>query len=553
MDPHVFLDETFARVDPGGRATISARIINPSQIVESYAIDVVGDAAAWALVLPGEVSVFPGDEARVEIAFDPPVSANTPAGRVPFGLRVRSRVDPDNSTVVEGDLEVGTFRNVTATLAPRSSRGRKRGQHRVDVSNWGNETVVLWLGASDPDERLKFSLKPEVLELPIGSSATARLSVAAADTFMRGAPVRHQFTVTASDARAAPDDPSPWHRDLDGTFEQRQIVPTWLVGLGVLVVAVAGLAFWLAQRDEGVSSKAGTATADRLPQPAAFTLAAAGSDTMTVTWEPVRGADTYNLYWIDPDTRDDAQPTAFETTEVPGTQNAIHLDEGLDAQTEYCFQLAAVNEAGESPRTPPQCATTLEQSEAAPPGDVAVRYVTDDHTRAEVSWTDTTGGEAEHVVLRDGVPVDQPVPAGLSRAVVDLKSGQNCFRVFSRQGDEASAVSDEACIDGPTTAAGSTSTSGPGELGWIAVVFATQVGDAGATEAAEAKRAELEAQGFDAAVLNTADYPAIPDPDGEPSLFVYIGGFPSQAEASAFCDSNFDTACLYYEPGEKAS
>ena len=58
-------------------------------------------------------------------------------------------------------------------------------------------------------------------------------------------------------------------------------------------------------------------------------------------------------------------------------------------------------------------------------------------------------------------------------------------------------------------------------------------------------------------MLNSLDYETIPDgADGDGSLLVFIGGFPTREAATAFCEDNADqfaTGCLYYQPGEPSS
>jgi hypothetical protein len=562
IDPRVVIDETMVRVEPGGRASVSLKILNPGDIVEGYEVAVLGDAAEWAAAEPAEVSVFPGGEESVEIVFEPPVSANVRAGTFPFGVRVRSRVDPTYATVVEGDVEVGSFRNIDALIGPKTSRGRRSGKHHVDMTNWGNQPVLVELSAADPDENVNFAMKESVVELAVGSARSVGVKVKPAVGFWRGAPKRHAFTVTVREAGAAADDETAWKRDLDAAFEQRPILPGWVMLLIPLIVIAGVVIAWWMSRPENIESSSGEAPPGAPATPATFTVAAAGSNAITATWEAVPGAESYNILWVEPGTRDAETPTVFQTTTAPGTQNSTQIEEGIEAG-EYCFQLQAVNAAGASAPTPVQCTAIQAGSGDPAPEGLAVEYLTEDHTRAEVSWTDTTGGAGEHVVLHDGAPLPSPIPAGQTSVAVDLANGENCFSVFSQIDGEASETSEEVCIEGPDDGGGpvgtdtTTGTGGEGDLGWIAVVFATQIGDPGAAQAAAAREAELEAAGFPADVLNSLDYENIPDgADGNGSLLVYIGGFPSREEATAFCDQNADqfaTGCLYFQPGEPSS
>ena len=47
--------------------------------------------------------------------------------------------------------------------------------------------------ASDPDAALGFYVRPDVVELPLGGTATVRMSVRTRQPFLRGMPVRLPF------------------------------------------------------------------------------------------------------------------------------------------------------------------------------------------------------------------------------------------------------------------------------------------------------------------------------------------------------------------------
>ena len=45
MDPVVTVDTDSVTVEPGGQASVTVRVRNPSSIVEGFRLDVLGDAA----------------------------------------------------------------------------------------------------------------------------------------------------------------------------------------------------------------------------------------------------------------------------------------------------------------------------------------------------------------------------------------------------------------------------------------------------------------------------------------------------------------------------
>jgi len=119
----VTLGATVVQVEPGGEAALEVRLRNTGTVVDEFTIDVLGDAAAWAAAEPPTISLFPGADGTVRIAFRPPRSASIAAGPLPFGIRTQSREDPEGSTVEEGVVEILAFFEPFAELVPRTSRG----------------------------------------------------------------------------------------------------------------------------------------------------------------------------------------------------------------------------------------------------------------------------------------------------------------------------------------------------------------------------------------------------------------------------------------------
>ena len=82
--------------------------------------------------------------------------------------------------------------------------------------------------------------------------------------------------------------------------------------------------------------------------------ATATESTVTLTWEAVENATSYNIY----------TPAGFDAN-VLGLEETTYTFEGLNPYAEYCFQVSAVGEGGESDATE-VCATTLDLTIAAP-------------------------------------------------------------------------------------------------------------------------------------------------------------------------------------------
>jgi hypothetical protein len=578
VDPVVTVEDPDVAVEPGGQVTVRVRVRNRSSIVEGFRLDVLGEAAAWAQVHPPEVEVRPQEEAQTVVVFAPPAGTGSRAGQVAFGVRAVSRVDPTASAVAEGDLRVGSVSLSQATLTPVTSRGRFSGRHRIEMSNWGNASVRLHLEVGDPDEALGFLIVPDVLDLPIGTTGRARLKVRARKPFFRGLPVRRPFKVVGRPVvvgadgpggPGAPGGPLPFGFDpavpsVDGAFEQRPLLGRTVVAVAVLGLAAAGAAGYLSTRagdDPGAEAVAP-------PVPEAFAAQALSHDTVRLTWQPGQRVDGYKLYTVDPSTATTPEPRASAVTDLPGDQGQIDVGD-LAPATRHCYQLAAVRNEVTSARTPAGCVDTLQLAgpgSPATPSGVAVEAAGDGKVR--VSWEDASAGQADHVVIRDGSIVDV-VAAPRTETVVDLASGENCFQVQAQVGDTMSAAS-EPCVVLPGGQGGgpvapgageetgeTTTTAAPGgepgpalETGVIAAVYLVPLEDDTATMTAEqralARRDELRAQGYQAEVLNTTDYPQLANAAGN-FWFVYVRGFTDLAAADQFCQAGDFPTCASYD------
>lgn len=222
-------------VDPGGEVVVALTVRNSGSVVDQFAVEVLGDAGPWATADPPTLSLFPGAQETTRITFRPPRLPSTPAGSVRFGAMVRSREDPDGSTVEEGTLEVGGFLAPSAELAPRTSHGSRTGRHDVALDNRGNLPLQAALEGLDPDRRIRFEFDPPALAVEPGGVGFARLLVKPARAFWRGPAVTRPFQVAIR-----PDAPGSVPLVVDGSYLQESILPPWflraLIALAALLI-----------------------------------------------------------------------------------------------------------------------------------------------------------------------------------------------------------------------------------------------------------------------------------------------------------------------------
>ncbi len=246
-------------VEPGQSVSIPVKVRNTGTVVDEFALDVLGEAAAWAVCQPATISLFPGAEGEAKAVFAPPRAATTPSGVIAFGLRARSREDPAGSAVEEGTVQVGAFMDPRAELVPRTSRGSRGGTHEIAVDNRGNSRLNAEIEATDADQQLTFDVNPPALVVEPGLAEFAKVRVSPAKRFWRGQPKTRPFQLFVKPEGGAPI-------QLEGTLLQESVLPPWfLKALLLLVVAIVALILiWLFLLKPTIESAASDAVSSPL-------------------------------------------------------------------------------------------------------------------------------------------------------------------------------------------------------------------------------------------------------------------------------------------------
>jgi hypothetical protein len=225
------LDDALVEVLPGDEAGCGLRIRNDGPIVETYDLEVLGEAAEWTVVEPATVSVYPGADGYAQVRFQPPRSARLAAGDVVYGVRVMPAERPDEQVVPEGVVRVLPFADTGAEITPRTSQGRRGARHEVAIDNRGNTPVRVAVGGTDPDNRLRVAAKPAALVVAAGEAAFVNVTARPRRIRWRGQPSTHPFQVVV-----APDEAPPV--TLDAATVQVPVIPR---GAGRVLAALAAL------------------------------------------------------------------------------------------------------------------------------------------------------------------------------------------------------------------------------------------------------------------------------------------------------------------------
>lgn len=245
-----------AAVEPGKELTCQVDVRNVGVIVDQFTLEVLGPAERWATVEPPVLSLFPNGQQTATIRVQPPREADTPAGEIPFAVKVTPANGVDESVVEESALVVSSFQDVQAELLPKVSTGRISGRHRVAVDSRGNVPVTIRLTGSDPANALRIGVQPSTMVIRPGRARLGKVRVRPRQRFYRGAIRQRPFSLLATPEGGKPI-------KVDGVLAQRSVLPKGVLVLGVLALAVL---LWFFVVRPAVINTAATANSQALAQ-----------------------------------------------------------------------------------------------------------------------------------------------------------------------------------------------------------------------------------------------------------------------------------------------
>ena len=239
----VTLSPTALEVNAGESVDLTATIHNRSQVVDQFTIALEGLAPTWYDFSVASVSLFPGDKDQIKVTIHPPKTAETKAGSYPFTVRAVSGADPEQSTGAEASVEVRTFAGLSADMSPTRIEGQS-GTYVITLNNQGNADVTQSFEASDPEEGLNYTFKPEEVTVPAGGSATVELVAKLKKKPKIDGEKEYPFQVVVKPSGA--DKFSPEAKTLNGqlVYERKARpkpkIPRWLIGVlaGVAVAII---------------------------------------------------------------------------------------------------------------------------------------------------------------------------------------------------------------------------------------------------------------------------------------------------------------------------
>ncbi|MGH2375989.1 MAG: hypothetical protein ACRDIC_21280 [bacterium] len=235
------LSDTELFVEPGGNTVCEIQLGNTGDVVDQFAIEVIGATADWATVEPPLVNLLPGDEETIRVTFRPPRNSDVLAGVIPFAIRVKSREDPHGSRVDEGEIEVGPFVEIATELIPAKKRGRRRAKFRLAIDNLANHDVGVSITPIAQDDECEVRVRQQTVTIAPGTASFIQTAVIPHKKFFRGEPKSHEFQLVV---RPVDEEHADKAAAADGVMVQERLIPKLV--FTAFLIALAGLAVLVA-------------------------------------------------------------------------------------------------------------------------------------------------------------------------------------------------------------------------------------------------------------------------------------------------------------------
>lgn len=222
MTAQAWFDEQHYEVAPGGSMVARLTVRNLGTASSSFSITPLGLPATYATVTPAVVTLFPGEQASVDVELRPPLSPTTTAGLTSLAVRIVPHENPDFVALAETGIEITEFIEQRMNIVQPVLRGRRRADFEVTVENNGNRAASLRLHYLEPTGRTEAAFDPPSLVVEPGTMGLAVVRV-------RSLSFRRQRTARAIPFRIQASDTGMTALDVSGTFVHTPVLPERLL------------------------------------------------------------------------------------------------------------------------------------------------------------------------------------------------------------------------------------------------------------------------------------------------------------------------------------
>jgi hypothetical protein len=235
------LSATELRLQAGSMPEIvTVQLQNLAEIVDKFLVEVDGIDDTWYSRSASSIALMPQATEQVQITFQPPKKRGVKARIYPFAVTVRSQSNPEEATIITGQIEVLPLVEYKLKVAPYRVTTKRKGKFRVNLANTGMSEAKLYLDATDLDEGLNFKFKNQ--EPVVGAWETIEVPMIAKPK--RGSTVgerkRYDISITATteDGNSQTVNCEMHHQPFMSSWRPIWRIIRVLVILGIIGVAI---------------------------------------------------------------------------------------------------------------------------------------------------------------------------------------------------------------------------------------------------------------------------------------------------------------------------
>ncbi len=224
------------RVPPGQSVTLPVEIINRSDIVDHFKVDIIGLPSVWYTPPIESVYLLPNTRDTLSVTFHPPMNSSSAAGAHAFELRVSARAQGIQSSATQVALEIEPYYSYTIDLEPQRVKGRGRAE--LTIANTGNTFAKYTVQPKDREQALMFDLVGKQFTLSPGQREVLTLKIMPRRRPWLGAAQMLPFEVTVI---PTPVEPAGGPQTQQGELVVKARIPGWLLALMLLGVTLCGI------------------------------------------------------------------------------------------------------------------------------------------------------------------------------------------------------------------------------------------------------------------------------------------------------------------------
>lgn len=232
----VVIGNTVLRVTPGQTTTLPIEIINRSEVVDHFKVEIIGLPTTWYTPPVDAVYLLPNTRDTLSVTFHPPMNSTSASGAHAFEVRVSARAQAIQSSASQVALEIEPFYSYTIDLDPDRIKGR--GRSELTITNTGNTFAKYTVQAKDREQAVRFDMVGKQFTLAPGQREVMGIKVLPRRRPWFGAQQTFPFELTVI---PTPTEQSGGPQSHQGELVVKSRIPLWLLALFLLGLALCGV------------------------------------------------------------------------------------------------------------------------------------------------------------------------------------------------------------------------------------------------------------------------------------------------------------------------